>query len=69
MDTTHQRPNMTKQPMFKQDPDDHEGGYLLSMAGVLALMGSAAYEAGDAVTPKDLPTPIPSAFVSTRWPK
>ncbi len=43
---------MTKQPMFKQDPSDHEGGYLLSMAGVLALMGSAAYEADDAVTPK-----------------
>jgi len=43
---------MTKQPMFKQDPNDRDGGYLLSMAGVLALMGATAYEADDAVTPK-----------------
>ncbi|WP_027997000.1 hypothetical protein [Simplicispira psychrophila] len=43
---------MTKPPMFKQDPNDREGGYLLSMAGVLALMGATAYEADDAVTPQ-----------------
>ena len=44
---------MTKQPMFKQDPNDSEGGYLLSMYGVLALVGATAYEADDeAVTPR-----------------
>ena len=38
--------------MFKQDPNDREGGYLLSLPGVLALVGATAYEADDAVTPQ-----------------
>lgn len=38
--------------MFRQDPSDSEGGYLLSMPGLLALVGATAYEADDAVTPQ-----------------
>ena len=41
---------MAKLPMFRQDPNDSEGGYLLSMPGLLALVGATAYEADDAVT-------------------
>lgn len=47
-----QKPKMTKPPMFRQDPNDRDGGYLLSMPGVLALVGATAYEADDAVTPQ-----------------
>jgi hypothetical protein len=43
---------MAKLPMFRQDPNDSEGGYLLSMSGLLALVGATAYEADDAVTPQ-----------------
>ena len=43
---------MAKLPMFRQDPNDSEGGYLLSMPGLLALVGATAYEADDAVTPQ-----------------
>lgn len=43
---------MTKLPMFRQDPNDSEGGYLLSMPGLLALVGAIAYGADDAVTPQ-----------------
>lgn len=35
---------MTKQPLFKQNPDDAEGGYLLSPAAVLLLVGTMAHE-------------------------
>ncbi len=35
---------MTAQPLFRQNPDDPEGGYLLSPAGVLLLVGSMAHE-------------------------
>ena len=38
---------MTKQPMFKQDPNDHEGGYLVSLPGALLMIGSAAHETDD----------------------
>ena len=43
---------MAKLPMFRQDPNDSEGGYLLSMPGLLALVGATAYGADDAVTPQ-----------------
>lgn len=43
---------MTKQPLFKQDPSDLVGGYLLSPAGVLLLAGGAAYGADDEITPQ-----------------
>lgn len=35
---------MSTQPLFKQNPDDPEGGYLLSPAGVLLLVGTMAHE-------------------------
>lgn len=38
--------------MFRQDPNDSENDYLLSMPGLLALVGATAYGADDAVTPQ-----------------
>ena len=35
---------MSTQPLFKQNPDDPEGGYLISPAGVLLLVGTMAHE-------------------------
>ena len=42
---------MTRQPLFTQNPEDREGGYLLSPAAVLLMMGSYAYESDDEIAP------------------
>ena len=34
-----QKPKMTKPPMFRQDPNDRDGGYLVSPAGALLMIG------------------------------
>ena len=38
---------MTNAPMFRQDPNDSEGGYLVSLPGALLMIGSGAYEPND----------------------
>ena len=38
---------MTTPPMFRQDPNDRDGGYLLSPAGALLMIGNAAHETDD----------------------
>ena len=42
---------MTRQPLFTQNPDDREGGYLLSPAGVLLMVGTYAHEGDDEISP------------------
>ncbi len=43
--------NMTRQPLFIKNPDCPEGGYLVSPAGVLLMMGTCAHETEDDITP------------------
>lgn len=43
---------MTKQPLFKQDPTDPGGGYLVSMPGLLLLVGGSAYGPEGEITPQ-----------------
>ena len=40
-----------KQPLFTPNPDCPEGGYLVSMPGVLLMMGTYAYEGDDEISP------------------
>ena len=42
---------MTRQPLFTPNPDCTDGGYLLSPAAVLLMMGSYAYESDDEISP------------------
>ena len=42
---------MTRQPLFTPNPDCTDGGYLLSPAAVLLMMGSYAYESDDEIAP------------------
>ena len=42
---------MTRQPLFTQNPNDREGGYLLSPAAVLLMVGTYAHEADDEISP------------------
>lgn len=42
---------MTRQPLFTQNPDDREGGYLLSPAAILMMMGTYAHEGDDEISP------------------
>ena len=42
---------MTRQPLFTQNPDDTDGGYLLSPAAVLLMMGSYAHEGDNEISP------------------
>ena len=43
---------MTKQPLFKQDSTDPDGGYLVSMPGLLLLVGGSAYGPEGEITPE-----------------
>ena len=40
------------QPLFTPNPDCPEGGYLISMPGVLLMMGTYAYAPDDEITPQ-----------------
>lgn len=42
---------MNRQPLFTQNPNDTEGGYLVSPAGVLLMVGSYAYEPDGEISP------------------
>ena len=42
---------MTRQPLFTQNPNCPEGGYLISPAGVLLMVGSYAHEGDDEISP------------------
>ena len=42
---------MNRQPLFTQNPNDTEGGYLVSPAGVLLMVGSYAYEPDGETSP------------------
>ena len=41
-----------KQPLFTPNPDCPEGGYLISMPGVLLMMGAYAHAPDDEITPQ-----------------
>ena len=41
-----------KQPLFTPNPDCPEGGYLISMPGVLLMMGTYAHAPDDEITPQ-----------------
>ena len=41
----------TAQPLFTPNPDCTDGGYLLSPAAVLLMMGSYAHEGDDEISP------------------
>lgn len=40
------------QPLFTPNPDCPEGGYLISMPGLLLMMGTYAYAPDDDITPQ-----------------
>ncbi len=40
------------QPLFTPNPDCPEGGYLISMPGLLLMMGTYAYAPDDEITPQ-----------------
>lgn len=42
---------MTRQPLFTPNPDCTDGGYLLSPAGVLLMLGMYAYESDNDIAP------------------